>query len=184
MPYTDQSIARRLLDNDPDALGQVMRWVSAALTSPRFWSLREEWPDLLQDVMARVLEGLQLGRFDDSRDLRVYVQGIARIASLEALRRRKRWVAPSEEVDRPAEDTDPESLAIHLELARRVLDLASHECRDLIRLYFYDAKNYEEIAAMLEVPSGTVKSRLFRCLESVREMLFQHQEPRPGRSSG
>src|SRR5437867_3981086 len=45
LDYTEGSLERRLLDDDAAALGRVIRWVSATLTSPRFWSLREEWPD-------------------------------------------------------------------------------------------------------------------------------------------
>src|SRR5437870_12130812 len=85
--YPKESLIGRFLENDPEALGQVIRWISTALTSPRFWSLRGEWPDLVQEVLARVVESLRLERFDASRDLRVYVQGIARYASLQALSR-------------------------------------------------------------------------------------------------
>ncbi|MCI0657541.1 MAG: hypothetical protein L0170_10790, partial [Acidobacteria bacterium] len=85
MPYSEHSVARRLLENDPEALGLVIRWISTALASPRFWLLRHEWPDLVQEVLSRVVESLRRERFDDSRDLRVYVQGIARFACLQAL---------------------------------------------------------------------------------------------------
>ena len=169
MPYPEHSVARRLLEDDPEALGQVIRWISTALTSPRFWSLRGEWPDLVQEVLARVVESLRLERFDASRDLRVYVQGIARYASLQALNRQLQPTA-SEPVASPPE-ADAESEVIDRQLVRRVLDLASEECRELIRAYFYEARNYEEIAGVHGVPVGTVKSRLFRCLESAHQSL-------------
>lgn len=179
MIYAEQSIARRILDEDPDALGEVMRWTAAVLTSPRFWALREERSDLLQEVLARVLESLRQGRFDGSCDLRVYVQGIARFVSLKALTRRRRGaqvdVAETlEELPAPSY----ESRFIQRQLARRVLDLASADCRELMYLYFYEERSYEEIAAKLKVPSGTVKSRLFRCLQSVHHLLTRRSTPR------
>jgi len=184
VPYDQQSIARRLLENDPDAVGQLMRWISAALTVPRYWALREEWPDLLQEVVARILESLRQERFDGSRDLRVYAQGVARFASLEALARRRRRMSPAEAEPEPVRtDLNPESWAIQRELARRVLDLASQGCRELIRMYFYETRDYEEIAAKLEIPPGTVKSRLFRCLQSARQMLSRHHAPQGSRKS-
>lgn len=180
LPYEPHSIARRLLDNDPDAAGEVMRWISAALTVPRYWSLRGSWPDLLQEAMARVLDSLQHERFDPSRDLRLYVQGIARFVSLEELRRRRPLVLV-EDHDRSSNEPDPESRAIQMQLVHRVLDMASQECRELIGLYYLEAKTHPEIASLLEISEGTIKSRLFRCLAAVRKMLRQHRGARPDR---
>lgn len=185
MSYAEQSIARRLLDEDPDALGEVMRWTSAILTAPKFWALREERPDLLQEVLARVLQSLRQGRFDGSCDLRVYVQGIARFVSLKALGRRRRALRMEEPESQEAfSGPSHESRFIQRQLARRVLDLASRECRELMYLYFFEDRSYEEIAARLEVPSGTVKSRLFRCLQSVHQLLSRRGAPRLRRGAG
>ena len=54
---------------------------------------------------------------------------------------------------------------------RRVLDEASEDCRLLMRLYFLEGKSYEEIAAELAIPVGTVKSRLSRCLDAAQKAL-------------
>ena len=170
MPYAENSVARRLMENDPEALGLVIRWISTALASPRFWLLRGEWPDLLQDVLARVVESLRSERFDASRDLRVYVQGIARFACLQALGDRSEPVNRANPGDLPETGLpDPVKRLIDLQLVRRVLDLASEDCRELFRSYYFDGLSYEEIAVSLGIPVGTVKSRLFRCLESASQ---------------
>jgi len=180
VPYPERTLARRLLENDPEALGQVIRWISTALTSPRFWSLRGEWPDLVQEVLARVVESLRVERFDASRDLRVYVQGIARFVSLQALGRRTQS-PPSAHPSTLREGiaTSSEAMVIERQLVRRILDLASEDCRELFRLYFFEARSYQEIAGSLEIPVGTVKSRLFRCLESAHQgilaIAFRHR---------
>ncbi|HEV8376402.1 MAG TPA: sigma-70 family RNA polymerase sigma factor [Candidatus Polarisedimenticolia bacterium] len=171
MPYPEHSIARRLLENDPKALSELFRWISIALTSPRFWSLRSEWPDLVQEVLARVVESLQKERFDVNRDFRAYVQGIARHVSHQALTRQIASRAPEDVPVLESRSTDPEASAISRQLVRRVLDLASEDCRDLIRVYFYEARSYEEIAASYHLAVGTIKSRLFRCLERAHEAL-------------
>src|SRR2546425_10222495 len=92
--YPKESLIGRFLENDPEALQQVLRWISTALTSPRFWSLRGEWPDLMQEVLARVVESLRLNRFDPARDFRSYVQGIARFTCLQVLGRWPRYSPP------------------------------------------------------------------------------------------
>ncbi|HKB07034.1 MAG TPA: sigma factor-like helix-turn-helix DNA-binding protein, partial [Candidatus Polarisedimenticolia bacterium] len=70
----------------------------------------------------------------------------------------------------PADAADnPEAQAMDRQLARRILDLSSKECREMFRLHFFEARSHQEISAILDVPVGTVKSRLFRCLEAVHQ---------------
>ena len=57
------------------------------------------------------------------------------------------------------------------------LDLASGECRDLMRSYFYAEESYAEISARRQLPVGTVKSRLFRCLKSAHRALSAAGSP-------
>jgi RNA polymerase sigma-70 factor, ECF subfamily len=177
LTYATGSVERRLLDNDPRAVGQVGRWIALALTSPRFWVLRGEWPDIHQDVLARVIESLRQERYDPSRDLRTYVQGITRHTALQALDRQGHqpdMVIQDSWPDQVA--TNPERRAAIRQMARQVLDMATEECRDLIRSYYYDERSYAEIAERLESPVGTIKSRLFRCLEAAYRAL--HGVPR------
>ena len=173
MPYPEQSLAGRLLKNDPEALEQAIRWIAATLTSWRFWSLRGEWSDLMQESLARVVESLRLERFDAARDFRVYVQGVARFVCLQTLDRRAQQ-RPSANPGGAADEAavNPEAAVIDRQLARLVLDSASEDCRELFRLYFFEARSYEEIAAGLHVPVGTVKSRLFRCLEGAHQRIL------------
>ena len=172
MPYAVDSLAQRLLQGDAQVLGQVMRWISQTLAAPRFWSLRNEWPDLCQDVLSRIIESLLEERFDESRDLRVYVQSIVRYVAFEAMSRMTSSVRNlgTEPTDR-ASRSDPERAAIHSQLVRRVLDLASDDCREMIRLYFFEELDYAAVAERRGVPVGTVKSRLFRCLQGVSDAM-------------
>src|SRR5262245_25755796 len=125
----------------------------------------------MQDVLARVVESLRQERFAVSRDLRVYVQGIARFASLQALDRRARQASLDPVPPEDGGDGSPEARAIERLLARSVLDAASEDCRELFRMYFFEARGHQEIADRLGIPIGTVKSRLFRCLECAHEMI-------------
>ena len=175
-------IERGLLDDDPDALGQVFRWIAMTLASPRFWSLRSQWPDLSQEVMVRLIFSLREARYDGSRDLRTYVQGIARHVAIQALDghvRESRFALRDSAGG--GQTQDPERMMTHRQIVHRVLDQATPDCRRLIRAYFYEGCTYEEIAASMNVPVGTVKSRLFRCMESA--YLFLEGTLRPGNST-
>src|SRR5262245_58758653 len=159
MKYRDHDLARGVLEGNEEAVGLVIRWISQVVTWPRFWSLRQERSDLVQETLARVIASLKNGQFDPSRDLHAYVQGIARHTAQQAveaaLRRRGHGGGDSDagEVTLWASAGPPlaESVA-QQELVRRVLDGASEECSLLMRLYFLEGKRYEEIAAELVVP--------------------------------
>ena len=179
MAHTTETLHARFLAGDPDAIGRVGRWVAEILTSPRFWRLRNEWRDLHQEVLARVLESVRTGRYDASRDLRLYVRGIASHAALERLRAAPPSVAAELDGLPFLRASDAERRALMLQFVRRVLDLASEECRRLIADYFLQQRSYAEIAHEQDLPVGTVKSRLFRCLESAHHAVSRSTLVRP-----
>jgi RNA polymerase sigma-70 factor (ECF subfamily) len=55
-------------------------------------------------------------------------------------------------------------------IARAIWTLTD-EHRDVLVLRFYGGHSYEEIAQILTIPVGTVKSRIFNAVKSVREQL-------------
>ena len=178
MKSDDHGLARSVLEGDEAAVGLVIRWISQVLTWPRFWALREERPDLIQESLARVIASLQNGQFDPSRDLHAYVQGIARHAALQALEAASRRRGQDGDGGNGEDggggagvEPSPADSIARQEIVRRVLDDASDDCRRLMRLYFLEGKSYEEIAAELIIPVGTVKSRLSRCLEAAQKAL-------------
>ena len=173
MRYPEYSQAHGVLKGDPEAIGQVIRWISIVLTWPRFWSLRPDWPDLVQESLTRVVESLKEGRYDPSKDFHFYVLGIARHTAVRAIRERLRARkradgASVEGLASSGGSSFTESLEIR-QIVRRVMDQASEECRLLMRLYFLEEKGYEEIAQELLLPTGTIKSKLFRCLEGAQK---------------
>lgn len=173
MPYVEGSIERRLLEDDIRALGQVVRWISVVLTAPRFWRLRPEWADLQQEILMRLIESLRQERFDQARDFRVYAQGVARYTALQACSRQGRDTIGLAEPGPASPGPGPEQRAIRRQMVRRIFDQISNPCRELIRLYFLEDRDYEEIAGMLSLPTGTIKSRLFRCLRAAHKALHR-----------
>ena len=171
MKYGPESAAGRLLAGDREAVSDAVRWVSRVLGSPNFWSLRREWTDMVQEVLGRVIASLRAERFDPQRDFRTYVQGVARFTAFTALSRRRPEVPVDEDgPELPDESTggSSEDRISAGQLARYVLDRASAGCRELLVAYFMEQRNYLEIAEENGQPIGTIKSRIFRCLDSAR----------------
>lgn len=186
MPYAPDSVEGRVLANDPEALGLMIRWIAATLTWRRFWALKSEWKDIQQEVVLHVIDSLRRGRFDPSRDFRKYVEAVARYTAREAWVRRMRRAEltglEERETGRGARAgrsvfEDAEKTLTRNQLVRWILGAATEECRRLIRAYFLDDQKYAEIATHMKIPVGTVKSRLFRCLRTAQSLMGRKAGP-------
>jgi RNA polymerase sigma factor (sigma-70 family) len=175
----DDDLQARLLAGEVEAVDRVSRWISHVLTTPRFWRLRQEWRDLHQETMTSLIKSLRGESFDASRDFRAYVQGIARHVVSQRYRKMRAESGCLQENHEPVDPADPERQVTRHQLIRRVLEMASEDCREVIVDFFLNQSSYEEIAEEQGVPVGTVKSRLFRCLESAYRTVSGHRSARP-----
>jgi len=175
MPYPAGSLQHRLLAGDEEALDLVRRWVAEALTAARYWRLRTEWKDLQQEALLSLFQSLRRERFRPDGEFKSYVQAICRHRAQDRLSehaRRPAANAPFDPAGTPSR-VDDEGLLITGDLVRRILDDSSADCREMIRAYFVEGMTYAELAARLDVPVGTAKSRLFRCLQCLRDSMAQ-----------
>lgn len=131
----------------------------------------EESADLTQEVFIRAFQSFS--RFDGRSSLRTWLFRIAYNLCVD--RARKIGRSPSEysfesatEEEQPMEFADsrwdPESVVMDGELATVVeegIASMSEKLRSVLLLHDRDDLAYDEIAAVLKVPVGTVKSRLF-----------------------
>lgn len=123
--------------------------------------------DVTQDVWVRVLRGI--GRLRDGSKLRPWLFGIARRALMDRLR--AQYADPvltdADPIDFPA----PQSLAtLEEDLATMELALARLPAieREVLTLFYLRELSLAEVAEVLGVPVGTVKSRLFRSRQMLR----------------
>jgi len=122
--------------------------------------------DIAQDAMLRFFQSL--GRFDGERDVRPWLFAIVRNRARDLWRRR---------AARPAEALDPESLVSQLIAAEptpeeayanaertqrvwRAIGRLSTDHREILVLRDHHDLTYAEIARALDIPVGTVMSRL------------------------
>jgi RNA polymerase sigma-70 factor (ECF subfamily) len=125
--------------------------------------------DVLQDVFLTVAR--RLGRLEDPGLLRPWVFRIASRVGFKHLKRERRW---------QANDAGLEELAAPDPLLRNelVAELSTMEgispaSRVVLVLHFREELSLPEVAAILEVPLGTVKSRLAYGLNAIRTQLKQ-----------
>jgi RNA polymerase sigma-70 factor (ECF subfamily) len=131
--------------------------------------------DLVQEVLLRVRRGLptyQPGSFEG------WLWRITRNAFLDEVRRRKRRpTAPlPEEFDRaqlgssPSPDEVLATVRLGEEVQKALLRLP-YDFREAVVLCDIVGLSYEEIAAAVAVPVGTVRSRIHRGRKMLRDML-------------
>ncbi|HET9473826.1 MAG TPA: sigma-70 family RNA polymerase sigma factor [Steroidobacteraceae bacterium] len=126
--------------------------------------------DLTQDTWVRVLRGI--GSLREPAKLRAWLFGIARRVAMDRLR--------FEYVRRGADDIEPDELpgdeaAQDLEADLAAIDSALADLpiteREMLTLFYLRELSLAEIAAMLIMPVGTVKSRLYRARQELRHAL-------------
>jgi RNA polymerase sigma-70 factor, ECF subfamily len=138
--------------------------------------------DAMQDVFISALRALRSFRGD--AQLSTWIHRVAVNASLDVLRKRKRHIAqPIEEAgDRPSDDIGPEDAAARAARAaevQRALQAVSPEHRAVLVLHDLQDLDYTETAAALDIPVGTVKSRLHRARTEMARLLGHLQDAEP-----
>lgn len=60
-------------------------------------------------------------------------------------------------------------------LLRKYVGMLKQEHRELIEMRYFQELSYEEMAAQLQIPLGTVKSRLFKAKDKLQEIIQEQQ---------
>jgi RNA polymerase sigma-70 factor (ECF subfamily) len=141
----------------------------------------EDAMDAVQDSLVRFFEHLH--RFDPQRPLRPWLFQIVRNRSRDLLRRRK--VRKHNSIDErddegnlrfelldPAADPERDTQKIRLKARLwQALDTLSSNQREILVLRDYQDLAYSEIAETLNIPIGTVMSRLHGARKRLRTVL-------------
>lgn len=145
--------------------------------------------DATQEAMIAVVRGLP--RFDGRASFGTWVYRIATNASLDELRRRRRRPIPTTppDPDHAAESADPTASGRFDAIAEReILDAAladlAEEFRVAVVLRDVADLDYAEIAEVLGVPAGTVKSRIARGRAALANALGGNRSGDSDRPSG
>jgi RNA polymerase sigma factor (sigma-70 family) len=122
--------------------------------------------DVFQDVFARTYERLDALR--DDAAVRPWLAQLTRNLCVDRLRDRAR-VEPIEEIDAAAAETVAElDLALTV---RAALAAVGEPCSDLLDRFFCRDESYRTIGERLDLPAGTIASRISRCLAKLRGQL-------------
>ncbi|MCC7538407.1 MAG: sigma-70 family RNA polymerase sigma factor [Deltaproteobacteria bacterium] len=133
--------------------------------------------DVLEEVYVQAWR--QADRYAPDRGSPLaWLMMITRTRSLDHVRARKadpvKGVAISEALDVPADAPSPEDASAHAEWhgpLHEALDALPAEQREVIDLAYFEGLSHSEIAERLDVPVGTVKTRMRLGMSKVRDTL-------------
>lgn len=142
--------------------------------------LRHKVGDDTDEVMQRTLLACveSRDRFRGASSFRTFLFGVARLELFSHYRRRRKADAHTDLEQSTIQDLDPspsvivarhkEQQILHEGLRRLPVDL-----QIALELHYWENMSATEIATVLEIPAGTVKSRLRRAKEMLRETMEQ-----------
>lgn len=166
---SDADLVARCRAGDPEAWRELVeRYSRYVFAIARTFSLREhDLEDVFQDVFARAYEHLDSLRDDTA--LRPWLAQLTRRLCIDRLRAGSREQV-SDEVEPEGLDERIEELTESLSV-HEALDALPEHCREILDRFFARDESYRTIGDALELPAGTIASRISRCLRRLRERL-------------
>ena len=182
----DDDLARRAAGGDRRALTQLLERHTDRIHAlcRRVIGSSDDALDAAQEAMIAVARGI--GGFDGRSAFTTWLYRVVTNAALDELRRRRRRPLP-------VGDALPEPAAVPSALDERVgarldvdaaLGAIPEEFRVAVVLRDLLDLDYAEIAAVLDLPPGTVRSRIARGRAALRELLGNPQAAGDRRSGG
>src|SRR5215472_15043557 len=133
--------------------------------------------DLVQDTLVRALSKGHL--WQPGTDIRAWLFTIMHHQFVNTVRRAARETAMVDIEDvspKLAATTDPTARRQMVELDRALARLPAEQ-REVVLLVGLEGMDYENVAQIVDVPVGTVRSRLSRGRERLRELMGRDREP-------
>lgn len=149
----------------------------------RIMGKNEDAEDITQEVAIKIYGNLKFCRGEEF--LKAWIGKITHNACMDMLRRNKDKYTESLEVmaeigeELVEQSQGPEDLLIRKELGKYLeaaLEQLPAQYRSLIALRDIHGYTYEEVAEILQLPIGTVKSRLFRGRLKLKTILLEQNE--------
>ncbi|MEW6455352.1 MAG: RNA polymerase sigma factor [Acidobacteriota bacterium] len=172
MKMSDEIIMERIKNGDEEALGEVMKKYKDKIYNfiYKFIRDRERALELAQEVFVRVY--FKADTYKGTSSISTWIYKIATNLSISELRRRKivKWVSfdsisPSWEKEKYSENYESYNLLESL--------LKKIKSKYKIPLVLKEIEGFsiEEVANMLNIPEGTVKSRINRAKKTIKQEL-------------
>ena len=184
---TDEELVAAVLEGREECFGEIVERYQGRLVNYIYRILRnvDEAHDLSQDVFVKVY--LALSGFNPKYRFSTWLFRVAQNAAIDYIRKRRLKTVSlhrpeaddgaGQDWELPSPDRGPYG---HLRNRERggaihqAIEELPEEYRELISLRHYGELSYDEIATLKEMPLGTVKNKLFRGRQMLKENLAEY----------
>jgi RNA polymerase sigma-70 factor (ECF subfamily) len=169
-------VLQRIVDGDPLALVHASRLVNGFLVRWNAYDFRDEWEDLVQEVISAAALALRDGRLREPRAMVGFLWTTARFKYIDRLRiqlgpgsgERLPWEEIAVSRERPLEERLGAEAREDL---RRALAKVPDKKREAVMAVYVGGLTYEEAARATGIPLGTLKRYLRDGLAQLRDEL-------------
>jgi RNA polymerase sigma-70 factor, ECF subfamily len=180
----EKDLVERCRKGDDEAWRQMVDHLGQRVYSVayHFTLKREDAEELSQEIFLKIFENLH--RYDGSFPLLAWVVSLARNLCIDRYRRRKRersfrFVSDDAVAPMLQSGDDPAAEALRRERTKMLfwaLGEIPEDLAEILVLRDLEGFAYEEIGKALDLPDGTVKSRLFRARAEVARKVRERHE--------
>ena len=171
---TDQELVRACRRGDERAWSLLVERFSRyvyAIVAQAYRLPEHDAEDVFQEVFARTYEHLDRLRSDEA--IRPWIGQLSRRLAVDRIRLRRREQPSFDESLEELEGNATRELE-RLELAlgvREAMKALPDNCQEILDRFFARDQTYQQISHELEIPMGTIASRISRCLTKLRQLL-------------
>jgi RNA polymerase sigma factor (sigma-70 family) len=169
---TDAELVSRCRTGDQEAWNELVERFSRyvyAIAVQAFRLGQHDAEDVFQDVFARVYEHLDRLRNDEA--IRPWIAQLTRRLCIDKLRASGREGAVDPEDLETAELDETFGRLDEAMTVRAGLEAVGESCREILDRFFCRDESYRAIGEALDLPPGTIASRISRCLTKLRAEL-------------
>ncbi|MEO1366219.1 MAG: sigma-70 family RNA polymerase sigma factor [Acidobacteriota bacterium] len=182
----DEELVASILEGQPELFADLVGRYQGRLVNYLYRMLRnqEDAHDLAQEVFVKIYGALD--RFDPKYRFSTWLFRVAQNAAIDTIRKRRLKLVSIHRDDSdgdggdwelPGDDPTPYQTSRNIERGsaiHKAIDELPYEYKELISMRHYAELSYDDIAKLKDMPLGTVKNKLFRGRQMLKDKLSDY----------
>jgi len=170
----DEWLVLRCQTGDKKAMDLLVKSWHPKLLKQGYWHTRdsEAAKDIAQECWPHIIRGINT--IEDPAHFRVWVYRIVYRRTVDWIRERKKnrlKEENSKEIQKGLNPGSDESQEDRIKMIRKQLQQLPDDQRIILSMFYHNNQTIREIANIMSIPVGTVKSRLFHAREQLKKNL-------------